>query len=73
MVVTFSCFSNSVLPIVMGARPEDYARAAPHHSYIHVDQFRGPRELAEYLLLLDREEEKYNKYFQVTFLTQSQL
>ena len=49
----------------MGARPGDYARAAPHHSYIHVDQFRGPRELAEYLLLLDREEEEYNKYFQV--------
>ena len=68
MVVTFLYFSNSVLPIVMGARPEDYARAAPHHSYIHVDQFRGPRELAEYLLLLDREEEKYNKYFQVNFL-----
>ena len=68
LAVTFLYFSNSVLPIVMGARPEDYARAAPHHSYIHVDQFRGPRELAEYLLLLDREEEKYNKYFQVTFL-----
>ena len=27
---------HDVLPIVMGARPEDYASSAPHHSYIHV-------------------------------------
>ena len=57
---------HSVLPIVMGARPEDYARAAPHQSYIHVDQFSGPKDLAEFLLGFDRNDEKYNKYFEVT-------
>ena len=56
--------SHSVLPIVMGARPDDYKAVAPHHSFIHVDQFKGPRELAEYLLELDRDDEKYNQYFQ---------
>ena len=49
----------------MGARPEDYERAAPYKSYIHVDQFSGPRELAEFLLELDKNDEKYNQYFQV--------
>ena len=58
---------NSVIPIVMGARPEDYAKVAPYNSFIHVDQFRGPRQLAEYLLELDRDDEKYNQYFQVCF------
>ena len=56
---------HDVLPIVMGARPEDYARDAPAHSYIHVDEFRGPKELAEYLHQLDKDDEKYNEYFQV--------
>ena len=56
---------HSVLPIVMGARPGDYEKVAPHNSYIHVDQFRGPRDLAEYLLELDRDDKKYNQYFQV--------
>ena len=59
------CCRQSILPIVMGARPEDYDRVAPHHSYIHVDQFRGPRHLAEYLDMLDKDDEKYNEYFQV--------
>ena len=54
-----------MLPIVMGARPGDYEKVAPHNSYIHVDQFRGPRDLAEYLLELDRDDKKYNQYFQV--------
>ena len=52
----------------MGARPQDYQAVAPHQSFIHVDQFTGPRELAEYLLELDRDEEKYNQYFKVTNL-----
>jgi len=55
---------HSVLPIVMGARPEDYEKAAPYKSYIHVDQFKGPKEMAEYLIELDNDDQKYNEYFQ---------
>lgn len=62
-------FSHDVLPIVMGARPEDYARGAPAHSYIHVDEFKGPKELAEYLHQLDKDDEKYNEYFQVMMIS----
>ncbi len=47
----------------MGARPEDYERTAPQHSYIHVDDFAGPKELAEYLRELDADDDKYNAYF----------
>ena len=49
----------------MGARPADYARAAPLMSYIHVDQFTGPQQLAEFLHKLDRDDAAYNQYFQV--------
>ena len=61
-------FSHDVLPIVMGSRPEDYARDAPAHSYIHVDEFKGPKELADYLHQLDKDDEKYNEYFQVMMI-----
>ena len=49
----------------MGASEEEYRRAAPHNSFIHVDQFEGPQQLAEHLHMLDRNDEKYNEYFKV--------
>jgi len=52
-----------VLPIVMGARKEDYERVSPHNSFIHVDDFKGAKELAEYLHLLDKDDNLYNSYF----------
>lgn len=54
---------HNVLPIVMGARPEDYQRSAPEGSYIHVDEFAGPEELAAYLHRLDHDNDLYNSYF----------
>ncbi len=47
----------------MGARPEDYARSSPYKSYIHVDDFESPKELAEYLSKLDQDDNLYNEYF----------
>lgn len=54
---------HDVIPIVMGAAPEDYRRAAPPHSFIHVDDFESPKALAEYLHQLDQNDELYNQYF----------
>ncbi|XP_046669601.1 glycoprotein 3-alpha-L-fucosyltransferase A isoform X1 [Homalodisca vitripennis] len=54
---------RNILPIVMGARPEDYAKSAPKHSYIHVDDFASPKQLAEYLHKLDKDDDLYNAYF----------
>jgi len=55
---------HDVIPIVMGARPEDYVRSAPLNSFIHVDDFEGPKQLAEYLHKLSSNDEMYNQYFQ---------
>ena len=44
---------------------EDYEVAAPHKSFLHVDQFSGPRQLAKFLHKLDRDEDLYNEYFKV--------
>ncbi|XP_033226468.1 glycoprotein 3-alpha-L-fucosyltransferase A-like isoform X2 [Belonocnema kinseyi] len=54
---------HNVLPIVMGAHPNDYIKIAPYRSYIHVEDFQSPIELAEYLHQLDNDDELYNSYF----------
>ncbi|VDP25238.1 unnamed protein product [Soboliphyme baturini] len=48
----------------MGAPKEDYERIAPPHSFVHVEDFASPRQLAEYLLKLDKNDTLYNSYFQ---------
>ncbi|XP_004522511.1 glycoprotein 3-alpha-L-fucosyltransferase A [Ceratitis capitata] len=58
-----NALKHNILPIVMGARPEDYEVSAPYHSYIHVDEFGSAKELAEYLHILDKDDELYNSYF----------
>ena len=55
---------NDILPVVMGARKEDYLRSAPQKSFIHVDDFDSPEDLAKYLEKLDRNDDLYNEYFQ---------
>ena len=47
----------------MGARRIDYERHAPPHSFIHVDDFESVTDLAEYLNVLDKNDELYNEYF----------
>ena len=54
----------NILPLVMGARKEDYVRSAPYKSFIHVDDFESPEALAKYLHQLDKNDELYNEYFQ---------
>ncbi|XP_069985759.1 glycoprotein 3-alpha-L-fucosyltransferase A isoform X2 [Penaeus vannamei] len=55
--------SHHILPIVMGAHPDDYARQAPEKSFIHVDDFESPKELADFLHILDQNDDLYNEYF----------
>ena len=51
------------MPIVMGAHPSDYEAVAPPQSYIHVDDFESPKDLAQFLLTLDTNDDMYNSYF----------
>jgi hypothetical protein len=48
----------------MGAHPDDYEALAPYKSYIHVEDFNSPKELAEYLDHLIQHPDEYNKYFE---------
>jgi len=50
------------VPVVYGAA--DYAAYAPPHSYIHAAEFKTPKDLADYLFLLDRNDALYSKYLE---------
>ena len=54
---------NDILPVVMGPSLQDYEAVAPPHSFIHVDSFNSPADLAKYLHQLDQNDELYNQYF----------
>jgi len=54
---------NNVIPIVMGAHPDDYKALAPENSYIHIEDFDSPKSLAAYLKKLDENDSFYNEYF----------
>ncbi|XP_023343821.1 alpha-(1,3)-fucosyltransferase C [Eurytemora carolleeae] len=51
----------NMIPIVLGSG--DYEVIAPPHSYINVKDFDSAEHLAEYLLMLDKNETEYLKYF----------
>ncbi|XP_064480220.1 glycoprotein 3-alpha-L-fucosyltransferase A-like isoform X2 [Ornithodoros turicata] len=59
----YNALRHNVIPIVMGASRTDYQKVAPFHSYIHVDDFATPKDLAEYLKHLERNTNLYNEYF----------
>ena len=56
------CLNSRVLPIVLGATLPEVATVAPQDSFLHVDNFTSPRQLAEYLTYLDKNDGAYNKY-----------
>lgn len=51
---------NSAIPIVIGG--SDYATLPPR-SFISVNDFASPKELAEHLNLLTKDSTLYNRYF----------
>jgi hypothetical protein len=51
-----------VIPIVFGLH-DHYDKIAPSHSYINAAKFENMRQLADYLILLDRNDTLYNEYF----------
>ncbi|CAH1799548.1 unnamed protein product, partial [Owenia fusiformis] len=57
-------YDQKVIPIVMGAPKSDYIAQAPPNSFIHVDDFKSPKALAEYITMLDKNNTAYNEYFQ---------
>jgi alpha-1,3-fucosyltransferase len=54
-------YLHEAIPIVLGGA--DYSKYAPPNSYINARDFDSPKELAEYLMLLDKSETMYASYF----------
>jgi len=56
--------THRLVPIVMGAQENDYQRIAPKQSYIHINQYKTPEDLAKYLNDLIKYPDKYLTYHQ---------
>lgn len=59
-----TALQHGVVPIVYGARKEDYIRLAPPNSFIYVGDFNSTKALADYIKKLDRRPDLYAKYFE---------
>lgn len=59
-----NALKHDIVPIVIGANPEDYKRLAPPNSYIHARNFTSLEKLAGYLNMLDQNDTLYNEYFE---------
>ncbi|XP_064612310.1 alpha-(1,3)-fucosyltransferase 7-like isoform X2 [Liolophura sinensis] len=57
-----NAISMGAVPIVMGARKEDYARVGPPNSFIHVKDFASPKHLGDYINSLSKNRTAYMKY-----------
>jgi len=57
----YNILKLNVVPIVLGGT--DYSRDAPPNSVINIQDFDSPKQLSEYLIELDKNEDKYLEYF----------
>lgn len=62
-----NAFGSWAVPVVLGTSRKNYERFVPGDAFIHVDDFPSPKDLAAYLLELDKDDEKYKKYFNWRF------
>jgi len=58
----YRTLSLDIVPIVYGGA--DSSQYAPAHSYINIADFKSPKELADYLHLLDQNDALYLEYFE---------
>lgn len=60
----YNPLAAGTVPVVLGTHRENYEKLVLGDSFIHVDDFASPKELADYLLYLDKHDDMYRKYFQ---------
>ncbi|XP_041828221.1 4-galactosyl-N-acetylglucosaminide 3-alpha-L-fucosyltransferase 9-like [Melanotaenia boesemani] len=59
----YNPLSVGTVPVVLGTTRNNYENFIQQDAFIHVDDFNSPKELAEYLMLLDKNDEMYLNYF----------
>lgn len=57
----YNALSRQVVSVVFGGA--DYTKIAPPHSYIDAEKFKTVKELADYLIYLDKHPKEYARYF----------
>ncbi|XP_067942478.1 glycoprotein 3-alpha-L-fucosyltransferase A-like [Watersipora subatra] len=50
------------IPIALGARLHEYEAVSPENSFLHVRNFTGAKDLAQYIHEIDRDDRKFNSY-----------
>lgn len=59
----FNPLRLGTVPVVLGPPRGSYEKFIPRDAFIHVDDFSSPKELADYLRMLNKTEEKYLQFF----------
>ncbi|KAM9496858.1 4-galactosyl-N-acetylglucosaminide 3-alpha-L-fucosyltransferase 9-like [Clarias gariepinus] len=59
----FNPMRVGAVPVVLGPPRENYEELVPAGSFIHVDDFKSPQELAEHLVFLDQNQDAYERFF----------
>ncbi|KFM64763.1 Glycoprotein 3-alpha-L-fucosyltransferase A, partial [Stegodyphus mimosarum] len=57
----YHVLNTNMVPVVLGGA--NYSVVAPPHSYINALFFKTPRDLAQYLLEIAKDDKKYNQFF----------
>lgn len=60
--VWWNALGKGAVPVVMGAKVQDYKKILPPDSFIHIDDFPTPQHLAKYLMYLAFNSVAYNRY-----------
>ncbi|KAM4696290.1 4-galactosyl-N-acetylglucosaminide 3-alpha-L-fucosyltransferase FUT5-like [Rhinophrynus dorsalis] len=65
--ITEKFWSNALgswaVPVALGPSRKNYEKFMPGDAFIHVNDFPSAKELAHFLLELDKDDERYRKYF----------